>query len=291
MTGFPVRVGISIAPNDGGPLQAAEVESRGFDLLVVADHLFHYREPEKPFVDAWMRLAAITQATSHIRLGTLVTNLSWRQPVLVAKSAIALDQLSGGRLELGVGCGAYPDQAMMGMADMPAGERVRRLAEGLEVLHRLLSGDTDPFTGQFTCYQHAEVAPGCVQQPRPPLVVAASGPRALAVAARWADTWNCVTGEGDLDSSLSILANRIRLLDASCERLGRDPQTLRRSLLLWHLGGADPWAHKGALLEIVERFSSVGFTDFIAFWPPVQRSDVLDHVTSELLPALRPMHP
>lgn len=284
--GFPIRVGISIAPQDARPAKAAEIESRGFDLLVVADHLFHYREPEQPYLDAWMRLAAYSQSTTRIRIGTLVSNLSWRDPVLLAKAAIALDHLSGGRLELGVGCGAYADQAMAGISQMTASERVRRLAEGLEVLDRLLCGNTKSFAGEFTSYEHAATAPGCVQRPRPPLVVAASGDRALAVAAQWADTWNCYTGDGDLPSSLAALTARARLLSRSCEAAGRDPEAVRRSLLLWHTGGCNPWAHKGALLEIVERFSDVGFTDFIAFSPPEDRGDVLDHVTSELLPAL-----
>jgi alkanesulfonate monooxygenase SsuD/methylene tetrahydromethanopterin reductase-like flavin-dependent oxidoreductase (luciferase family) len=284
--GFPIRVGISIAPQDAGPTKAAEIEARGFDLLVVADHLFHYREPEQPYLDAWMRLAAFSQSTTSIRLGTLVSNLSWRQPVLLAKQAIALDHLSGGRLELGVGCGAYPDQAMAGISQMAASERVRRLAEGLEVLDRLLSGNTNSFTGEFTGYEHAEVAPGCVQRPRPPLVVAATGDRAIAVAAQWADTWNCFTGDGDLPSSLAALTAKGRLLSQSCEAAGRDPEEVRRSLLLWHSGGCNPWAHKGALLEIVERFSDLGFTDFIAFSPQANHIDILDHVCSEVLPAV-----
>lgn len=285
--GFPFRVGLSISPQNAGPERAADIESRGFDLLVVADHLFHYVLPERPFLDAWMRLAAYTQSTSRIRLGPLVSNLSWRHPVLLAKQAIALDQMSGGRLELGVGCGAYADQAMVGCFDMPAAERVRRLAEGLEVLNRLLSGATEPFAGEFTTYDHAVVAPGCIQSPRPPLVVAASGKRTLAVAAQWADTWSRFSGNAELEPSLSSLAEKSRLLTEHCTRLGRDPTTLRRSLLLQQPGGSDPWARKGALMEIVERYSALGFTDFIAFSPQEHESDVLDHVTTEVLPALR----
>jgi alkanesulfonate monooxygenase SsuD/methylene tetrahydromethanopterin reductase-like flavin-dependent oxidoreductase (luciferase family) len=283
---FPLRVGISLAPVFG-PSQAADIEERGFDLLLVADHLFHYRVPDRPFLDAWMRLAAITQTTSRIRLGTLVTNLSWRQPVLIAKNAIAVDQLSGGRLELGVGCGAYADQAMVDGESMPPGERVRRLDEGLDVLDRLLSGNVEPFAGEFTRYDRASVAPGCVQAPRPALTVAAFGKRTLAVAARRADIWNCVTGDVDLATSISTITEKVRLIDASCERVGRDPRSLRRSLLLWPVGGADPWANRGALSEMVERFGPLGFTDFIGFSATPEQQDVFDHVSSEVLPMLR----
>jgi alkanesulfonate monooxygenase SsuD/methylene tetrahydromethanopterin reductase-like flavin-dependent oxidoreductase (luciferase family) len=285
MLNFPLRIGISLAPNDAGPAAAADVEARGFDLLVLADHAFHYRFPERPFLDAWMRLAAITQTTSRIRLGTLVTNLSWRQPVILAKNTIALDHLSGGRFELGVGCGAYPDQAMLDTFTMPSGERVRRLDEGLVVLDRLLRGDTQPFSGEFTSYQQAEVAPGCAQQPRPPLLVAAAGPRALGVAAQRADIWNCYLGDPDLEVSVTRLAACTRTLDAHCVRIGRDPATLRRSLLIGPVS-PDPWAHDNSLQDVIERFRPLGFTDFIAFSPPPEASDVYDHVTQEL-PAMR----
>jgi hypothetical protein len=114
----------------------------------------------------------------------------------------------------------------------------------VEVLDRLLSGRTERFEGEFTTYDHAEVSPGCIQSPGPPLVVAASGKRT-------------------------------------------DPTTLRRSLLLQQPGGSDPWARKGAFMELVERYSALGFTDFIAFSPQEHETDVLDHVTTEVLPALR----
>lgn len=284
---FPLRVGISLAPNDAGPAVAADIEVRGFDLLVLADHAFHYRFPERPFLDAWMRLAAITQSTSHIRLGTLVTNLSWRQPVILAKNTIALDQLSGGRFELGVGCGAYPDQAMLDTFTMPPAERVRRLDEGLVVLDRLLRSDTQPFQGEFTSYRQAEVAPGCAQQPRPPLLVAAAGNRALGVAAQQADIWNCYLGDPDLEASINRLTASSRTLDAHCARIGRDPATLRRSLLIGPVS-PDPWAHDHSLEEVVERFLPLGFTDFIAFSPPPEASGVYDQVTQQL-PAIRRM--
>ncbi len=283
---FPRRIGISLAPNDAGPSAAADVEARGFDLLVLADHAFHYRNPERPYIDAWMRIAAITQATSRIRLGTLVTNLSWRPPVILAKNTIAVDQLSGGRFELGVGCGAYADQAMLGTLAIPPAERVRRLDEGLEVLDRLLRGDTSPFDGEFTRYDHAEVVPGCVQDPRPPLLVAATGDRALGVTARWADIWNCYLGDPDLDTSFARLSDRAAILDGHCDRIGRDPSTIRRSLLVGP-GNPDPWAHNDALIEVVERFSPLGFTDFVAFSPPPEQLSVYDHVTQHVLAALR----
>ena len=87
-----------------------------------------------------------------------------------------------------------------------------------------------------------------------------------------------------------MLKEKTVLVNGFCNRLGRDPTTLRRSVLLWPSGGADPWAHHSSLAEIVERFSPLGFSDFIAFPPPPEHSDVYDHLTSEVLPALRDQH-
>jgi alkanesulfonate monooxygenase SsuD/methylene tetrahydromethanopterin reductase-like flavin-dependent oxidoreductase (luciferase family) len=282
-----LRVGVSLQTQDHRVVQqASEYEARGFDLLAVADHLFNWRRPERPFLDGWMQLAAIAVATRTTRLTSLVTNLAWRSPIQVVKNTIGVDQLSAGRFELGVGCGAFPDQRMAGMFEMTIRERIARLDEGTEVIDRLLKGDTRPFAGRFTRYSEAHVAPGCVQQPRPLLLVAAAGPRALSIAARFADIWNCATVDGDLDSIAATLRERCAILDAACERFDRDPATVRRSLLLWS-ADTDPWKDKGAFERLIERFIAVGFTDFIALSPPSEQSDVLDHFTQNVLPTLR----
>jgi alkanesulfonate monooxygenase SsuD/methylene tetrahydromethanopterin reductase-like flavin-dependent oxidoreductase (luciferase family) len=284
MTGL--RVGVSLLTHDHRVVQqASQFEARGFDVLAVADHLFNWRKPEVSFLDGWMQLAAIAVATRTARLTSLVTNLAWRSPIQVVKNAIGVDQLSAGRFEVGVGCGAFPDQRMAGMFEMTISERIARLNEGTDVIDRLLKGDTQPFAGRFTRYSEAHIAPGCVQQPRAPLLVAAAGPRALSIAARVADIWNCATVDGDLDSVAATLRDRCDVFDAACERLDRDPATVRRSLLLWS-ADTDPWKDKDAFERIIERFIPVGFTDFIALSPPPECADVLDHFTENVLPNL-----
>jgi alkanesulfonate monooxygenase SsuD/methylene tetrahydromethanopterin reductase-like flavin-dependent oxidoreductase (luciferase family) len=282
-----LRVGVSLQTHDRRVVQqASEYEARGFDLLAVADHLFNYRNPERSFLDGWMRLAAIAVATRTARVTSLVTDLAWRSPIEIVKNTIGVDQLSAGRFEVGVGCGGYPDQRMAGVFEMTISERIARLNEGTEVIDRLLKGDTRPFAGRFTRYSEAHVAPGSVQRPRPPLLVAAAGPRALSIAARVADIWNCATVDGDLDSIAATLRERCEILDAACERFDRDPTTVRRSLLLWS-ADTDPWKDKDAFERIIERFIPVGFTDFVALSPPSQRTDMLDHFTENVLPTLR----
>ena len=262
--------------------QAAEYEARGFDVLAIADHVFNFRAPERPFLDGWIRLATLAAVTRTVRIASLVTNIAWRSPVQIAKNAIALDQLSGGRLELGLGCGAYRDQRMMDVFEMPTSERVDRLREGVEVIDRLLRGDTTPFEGRYTRYQEAHTTPGCVQIPRPPLLIGAGAARTLAITARYADIWNCATSDGDLDSITAVLRHRVDELTAACERYDRDPTTVRRSLLLWS-ADADPWTAKGAFERLMERFSALGFTDFIALMPLPEQADILDHFTDAVL--------
>jgi len=280
-----VRIGVSLFAQDRAGMtdRAADFESRGFDVLAVADHAFNFRAPERPFLDGWIRLAALAAVTRTARIASLVTNVTWRSPVQVAKNAIALDQLSEGRFELGLGCGAYRDQRMMDVFEMPVSERVSRLGEGVEVINRLLRGDTTSFEGRYTRYDEAHTAPGCVQQPRPPLIIGAGAPRTLAITARYADIWNCATPDGDLDFMTAVLRDRVDRLAAACDRCDRDPATVRRSLLLWS-GDADPWAAKGAFERLIERFAPLGFSDFIALMPLPEHTEVLDHFTDTVLP-------
>jgi alkanesulfonate monooxygenase SsuD/methylene tetrahydromethanopterin reductase-like flavin-dependent oxidoreductase (luciferase family) len=159
---------------------------------------------------------------------------------------------------------------------------VSRLSEGVEVIDRLLRGDTTPFEGRYTRYREAHTAPGCIQQPRPPLIIGAGAPRTLAIAAQHADIWNCATPDGDPTSMTAGLRDRIDRLTIACERCDRDPATLRRSLLLWS-GDADPWAAKGAFEQLIERFTPLGFSDFIALMPTPDQTAVLDHFTDTVL--------
>jgi alkanesulfonate monooxygenase SsuD/methylene tetrahydromethanopterin reductase-like flavin-dependent oxidoreductase (luciferase family) len=267
--------------------KAKRAEQCGFDVLWVPDHLFHFQRPDEPVLDGWVTLAAWASITTRIRLGSLITNLSWRSPVLVARAAAAIDQVSGGRFELGLGAGAFHDQAMAGVLEMPPGERVARLAEGAAVIDRLLRGDVTPFAGRFTRYEAASMAPGCVQSPRPPITIAANGRGALRVAARYADIWNTWGGlELPIDEFFGATVNRSRRLAQYCTDIGRDPSTVRRSLLV-HPRFFDVWADEVAAEALVERFHGVGFTEFVFYWPAEHQMAVFEHFVEEVMPRLR----
>jgi alkanesulfonate monooxygenase SsuD/methylene tetrahydromethanopterin reductase-like flavin-dependent oxidoreductase (luciferase family) len=267
--------------------KARRGEECGFDVLWAPDHLFHFQRPDEPLLDGWVTLAAWASITSRIRLGPLITNLSWRSPVLVARAAAAIDQISGGRLELGLGAGAFEDQAMAGVLPMPPAERVARLAEGADVIDRLLRGDVTPFAGRFTRYEAASMAPGCVQSPRPPITIAANGHSALRVAARYADVWNTWGGfELPIDEFFEGTVNRSRQLDKYCADIGRDPSTIRRSLLVYPRF-VDVWADESVAETLVERFHAVGFTDYVFYWPGEHQIPVFEHFVQEVMPRLR----
>jgi alkanesulfonate monooxygenase SsuD/methylene tetrahydromethanopterin reductase-like flavin-dependent oxidoreductase (luciferase family) len=267
--------------------KAYRAEQYGFDVLWTPDHLFHFQRPDEPVLDGWITVAAWAAITTRIRIGTLVTNLSWRSPVLVARAAAAIDQISGGRFELGLGAGAFDDQAMAGVLEMPPGERVARLQEGAAVIDRLLRGDATPFAGRFTRYEAASMAPGCVQAPRPPITIAANGDGALRVAAGYADIWNTWGGlELPVEEFFEETVSRSRRLDEYCADIGRDPSTVRRSLLVYPRF-VDVWAHEGAAEALVERFHPVGFTEFIFYWPAEHQMPVFEHFAKEVMPRLR----
>jgi alkanesulfonate monooxygenase SsuD/methylene tetrahydromethanopterin reductase-like flavin-dependent oxidoreductase (luciferase family) len=285
-----MRFGIIALPSDRASLveTASLGEQLGYDTLYAADHLFAFFSPEYPFLDGWATLGGWAALTTRIRIGVLVANLSWRDPVQMARSVIALDQYTGGRFDLGVGAGQFADQVMAGMHDMPGSERIARLDEGLVVLDRLLRADHEPFAGQFTRYDAAQTAPGCIQRPRPPLIVAAHGPQALGVAARRGDVWSSYGGLGDVgfDDLIAVTRERGNTLSAACESIGRDPATIGRSLLVPD-SAVDPWGDPGRLSQLVDELRAMSFDEIVFYWPQPNRRAEFERTSVDLLPQLR----
>jgi len=265
---------------------AEQAERLGFDVLWCADHLFNFVAPDAPFLDGWALLPAWAAATSTIRLGVLITNLSWRSPLQVARSAIAVDQLSAGRFELGVGSGAFGDQSMAGMLEMAPGERISRLREGVGVLDRLLRGDVTAFKGKYTSYTEAHTEPGCVQSPRVPLTIGAVQRRAIEVAVDLGDTWSTYSDPLlSLDESRKDIASRVHVFEELCARKGREPDELRRSLLV--LNPLDAWESTTTVEHILEAYDGLGFSEFVFHRPQQDRMTTFERVAQDVLPRLR----
>ena len=264
------------------------MEDTDLDTVWVGDTQGDWRDRSAPMLDSWITLGAMANDTDEIDLGMLVSNLAWRDPVQVARFAMTVDQLSNGRFLLGLGCGQLDDQLMAGreVFAMPDQERVDRLDEGVQVIDRLLRGELSPFKGTFSCYESAAMAPGPVQDPRLPIVVAGDGDREMQIAVEHGDTWNTRIDSPDVDRFYAQTATRIALLDRYLESAGRDAESLTRSLLVFE-GVIDPWATSEAIPSLVERFRPLGFTEYIFYAPASDQLRDFLRIAVKVLPQLR----
>jgi alkanesulfonate monooxygenase SsuD/methylene tetrahydromethanopterin reductase-like flavin-dependent oxidoreductase (luciferase family) len=203
---------------------AQRAEALGFDSLWVPDHLLlRWAERTRGIWEGWSLLAALGAVTERVELGPLVTRTSLRHPALLAKMASTVDEISGGRLVLGLGAGGGgPEDTTFGFPD---DHRVDRFSEALQIIRTLLRTGHVDFAGQY--YQVRDYALQ-LRGPRPggpPILIGAKGPRMLRVAATYADLWNA---EGPLRRPEEIIPLRAAA-DAACAEVGRDPSTLGRS--------------------------------------------------------------
>jgi probable F420-dependent oxidoreductase len=195
--------------------RARQVEALGYSTLLVPDGLRYTLAPLPA-------LTAAAAATSTLRVGTYVLANDFRNPVLLAKDAATLDLLSGGRFELGLGVGrpaAAEDNRMLGLAFDPGGVRVARLAESLDLIEPLLAGETATAGGPHYGSAGAQVSPGPVQRPRPPILIAGAGRRLLSLAARRADI--VALGLGPTDTEAAAAERIGWLREAAPERFDR----------------------------------------------------------------------
>jgi alkanesulfonate monooxygenase SsuD/methylene tetrahydromethanopterin reductase-like flavin-dependent oxidoreductase (luciferase family) len=238
-------------------------ESIGLDNAWVIDQFRIDGVPEIPLLEAWTALAAVGSDTERIRIGSMVTNVAMRNPGVLAKSILTVDQISNGRLDVAVGGGYYASEhAALGIDFLDGAGRSRRLRETVAVLDRALRGETVSYAGEHVQLDDALFLPSPTQQPRPALWVAAQGRKSLGVAVEHADA--VVTlGEyqKELDVSLRAFRARMEMLDELCVEHGRDPGSLRRC---YFAGWADEpiFSSPGATEDIVGRYAEAGATDF-----------------------------
>ena len=270
-------------------------DSLGFDSTWIADHFVNYAHPDSPWLDGWSALAGLAASTSKIRIGTLVTSIPFRHPAVLARQAMTVDHISNGRLEIGIGAGAPgsidPSYTMTGIEDWPFKERTERLREQVEIVDTLLTNIKSSYEENDFYLTDAIMAPGPVQKPRPPLVVAAHIKASLRIAAEHADTW--VSFGADFGSPHDlVVANtkkRTAYIDKYCEKIGRDPGTLRRSLLVFGEEANYAFASEEKFTEIVERYTAIGINELVFFYPffAPDQIPLFEKIATETIPTLR----
>ncbi len=199
---------------------AQACEANGIPALFRSDHQLNLEgRSERGSLDAWATLTALAAHTSTLRLGTMVSPVTFRHPSDVAKVVVVADHVSGGRVELGLGAGWNDrEHAAYGYPFPPLKARMDMLAEQLEIVHRQWAEEAFSFAGEHYRLEDLDAQPKPVQRPHPPLLMGGrAGPRGAALAARWADEYN--TPFATLDELLPM-KDRVT---AACEAVGREP--------------------------------------------------------------------
>jgi F420-dependent oxidoreductase-like protein len=219
-------------------LELARLAERvGFEAFFRSDHYGSFPGPaDMPTTDAWTVLAGLARETERIRLGVLVSPVTFRHPGSFAKVVTTVDEMSGGRVEVGVGAGwNETEHAALGLAFPPIKERADLMEDQLEILHGLWEEpDGWSYRGRQVRLDGAAFHPRPAQRPRPPIIVGGEGsPRSLRLAARHADEYNMSSSGPD------ACADAFARLDEECRGIGRDPATIVHSVMAGFLMGAD----------------------------------------------------
>jgi probable F420-dependent oxidoreductase len=271
---------------EGGPVPSyatmrrlvLQAEAAGFDSVWLADHLIYHPDETTPWMtrtqgawECWTTLAALAEATERIKLGTLVINTQTRNPAVLAKMAATLDEVSGGRLVLGLGTGWHGPEFRA--FNIPWDHRVSRFEEAVQIIVPLLRTGKVNFQGTYHRANDCEIVP---RGPRPegvPILIGARGPQMLKLAARYADIWH----PGSYPDVPRTRNELLIGLDQACAEVGRELETLEIAVSLrcaypeagslsdrWNAGATQP----GAIAEQLRAYEALG----------------VDHVFCEVLP-------
>lgn len=220
---------------------AVRAEEIGFDSIWGADHFLYKIEGDslpKGCWEVWSMLCAIAACTSRVELGTLVLGMGFRNPALLAKMADTLEEISNGRLILGIGAGYHKFE--YDAFGYPFDYKYSRFEEGLKILHGLLRNGKVDFAGRFSSARECELRPRGPRPNGPPIMIGSKGPKMLKLMARYCDSWNGFWD--DIQNSPAGYARVKPRLDSACEAVGRDPATLGRSVtLLVADESSEPW--------------------------------------------------
>jgi F420-dependent oxidoreductase-like protein len=276
----PIRIGLKLWTQDFTIQTHRDVwriaDEAGFDHVWNFDHLAAIGDggPDRPIYEGWTLQAAMAEATKRVRIGCMVTGNTYRNPVVLAKMAVTVDHLSGGRLEFGIGAGwAEIEHQMYGIEGRD--HRVGYLSESLQIIKSLFTQERTNFEGRYYHFKDAIANPKPIQKPYPPIWIGASGATTLRLVARHADVWNISGVERDT-------VDLIKQLDEACGAVGRDPSEIRRSLQFDWDGKS-----KGELIDMSGKLLELGITEQIIYLRRGGEPVAVAEKAADLLPELR----
>lgn len=244
-------------------------EDVGYDVAYIYDHLTHPTAAGQWLADGFTTLTAAAAVTHAMQIGTLVASATLHSPVRLARLAATVDDVSDGRLVLGLGAGSARCAAADRGETPTPGQMYRRLADVVTGFAAVFDGATD-WEGDTRSFSGLETTPTPPGGRRPYLMLAAHGPRAMALAARHADAWNTYGGPHavslDADGFWAEIARQVSRFEEACEAADRDPHEPRRSLLLGY-GEVRPTDSLEAYLDAVERAGGLGFDEVVVYGP------------------------
>lgn len=277
-----------------------EIEALGFDSAWVVDHYVNPFHANCPWYECWSLLTGLATQTKHIQIGTLVTNIIYRNPALVAKQAMTVDHISRGRLNLGIGAGSSNDisHLMTGVPKWPVQERVERFREFVEIIDQMLRYEETTYEGKHYQIENSMMLPSPIQEPRPKLTIAAHGAKTLKIAAQYGDSWNSLAGRvASSKDAINVTRERNEKLSEHAISFGRDPDKIVRSLGIGYTPDR-PYESLGAFYDFIGRYIDAGINEFVLGYEPtrvdfdlpieiIDSMDVLEKIATEAIPKIR----
>ncbi|HEX3724574.1 MAG TPA: LLM class flavin-dependent oxidoreductase [Nitrolancea sp.] len=253
------------------------MEATGWDSAWTFDHFVSlYDGDAGPCFEGWTLLAGLAAVTSNVQIGVLVTSTTHRSPALLAKEAVTVDVISGGRLILGVGAGwSVRDHEAYGWELPSPGERVDRFGESMEIYRLLETSERSTFNGTYYTLNDAPF------EPKPvfghiPILIGSSGRRMMRHVARYADQWDC----GGTPEEYRATGER---LDELCHEIGRDPSEIRWA----YAAGGDPLESADAFQKHVRGYAEIGVRSFLFDFPRGKATPAMQEIAERVIPELR----
>jgi F420-dependent oxidoreductase-like protein len=257
-------------------------DKNGFSSAWVMDHFFqiHYvGKSEEPMLEAYTTLGYIAGLTKHIKLGTMVTGVIYRNPSLLIKAVTTLDVLSKGRAYLGIGAAWNEEEsAALGFEFPPLKERFEQLEDALQLAHQMWKGDEKPFKGKHHTSPRPMNSPQALSKPHPPILIGGGGEKkTLKFVAQYADACNLFAREGN-----DVLIHKLNVLKEHCKEVGRDYNEIEKTVL-------DFWPPDSTAQEFIDHckeLKKLGINHIIMSFPNVETITPIEKMGKEIIPAV-----